>query len=72
MGPSTHVRHALRAARWPTREEAARARWLEALRLGASVMAEPRTRVPPMVRWRATARDGRPPVAPAWSPPPDG
>jgi len=54
MGPSTHVRHALPAARWPTREEAARARWFEPLRLGASVIAEQRTWVPAMVPWRAT------------------
>jgi 2,4-dienoyl-CoA reductase-like NADH-dependent reductase (Old Yellow Enzyme family) len=54
MGPSTHVRHALLAARWPTREEAARARWFEPLRLGPSVVAEQRTWVPAMVPWRAT------------------
>lgn len=55
MGPSTHVRHALLAARWPTREEAARARWFAPLRLGAAVIAEQRTWVPAMVPWRATA-----------------
>jgi len=63
MGPSTlgeetsrkrRVRHALPPARWPTREEAARARWFAPLRLGASVVAEQRTWVPAMVPWRAT------------------
>jgi 2,4-dienoyl-CoA reductase-like NADH-dependent reductase (Old Yellow Enzyme family) len=63
MGPSTlgeetsrkrRVRHALPPARWPTREEAARARWFEPLRLGATVVAEHRTWVPAMVPWRAT------------------
>ncbi len=63
MGPSTlggetsrkrRVRHALPPARWPTREEAARSRWFEPLRLGASVVAEQRTWVPAMVPWRAT------------------
>jgi 2,4-dienoyl-CoA reductase-like NADH-dependent reductase (Old Yellow Enzyme family) len=64
MGPSTlgeetsrkrRVRHALPPARWPTREEAARSRWFEPLRLGVSVVAEHRTWVPAMVPWRATA-----------------
>jgi 2,4-dienoyl-CoA reductase-like NADH-dependent reductase (Old Yellow Enzyme family) len=63
MGPSTlgedtsrkrRVRHALLPARWPTREEAARSRWFEPLRLGPSVVARERTWVPAMVPWRAT------------------
>ena len=63
MGPSTlgeaasrkrRVHHALPPARWPTCEEAARARWFEPLRLGAAVLAEQRTWVPAMVPWRAT------------------
>lgn len=64
MGPSTlgettsrkrRVRHALAPTRWPTEDEAARSRWLQPLRLGASIVAEQRTWVPAMVPWRATA-----------------
>jgi len=63
MGPSTltedasrkrRVHHALLPARWPTREEAARSRWFQPLRLGPSVVAAHRTWVPAMVPWRAT------------------
>jgi len=64
MGPSTlgeptsrkrRVRHALLPTRWPTEDEAARSRWLQPLRLGASVVAEHSTWVPAMVPWRASA-----------------
>src|SRR5690242_15368883 len=63
MGPSTlredtsrkrRVRHALLPVCWPTREEAARSRWLSPRRLGVSVVARERTWVPAMVPWRAT------------------
>ena len=48
------TRHALPAARWPTRAEAASARWFSPLRLGRVTVAEQRTWVPAMVPWRAT------------------
>jgi 2,4-dienoyl-CoA reductase-like NADH-dependent reductase (Old Yellow Enzyme family) len=48
------VRHPLPAARWPTREEAARARLYSPARIGARLVAEQRTWVPAMVPWRAT------------------
>jgi dimethylglycine catabolism A len=47
------IRHRLPAARWPTREEAARARLFQPGRIGPLV-AEQRTWVPAMVPWRAT------------------
>jgi 2,4-dienoyl-CoA reductase-like NADH-dependent reductase (Old Yellow Enzyme family) len=47
------VRHPLPPVRWPTREEAARARWFSPVRLGPLTAAE-RTWVPAMVPWRAT------------------
>jgi 2,4-dienoyl-CoA reductase-like NADH-dependent reductase (Old Yellow Enzyme family) len=47
------IRHRLPAARWPTREEAARARLFQPARVGPLV-AEQRTWVPAMVPWRAT------------------
>jgi 2,4-dienoyl-CoA reductase-like NADH-dependent reductase (Old Yellow Enzyme family) len=47
------IRHRLPPARWPTREEAARARLFQAARIGP-VVAEQRTWVPAMVPWRAT------------------
>ena len=47
------VRHRLLPARWPTAEEAARARWFSPLRIGP-ITAEQRTWVPAMVPWRAT------------------
>ena len=48
------IKHRLPAARWPTREEAARARWFQPARIGARCIAEQRTWVPAMVPWRAT------------------
>jgi 2,4-dienoyl-CoA reductase-like NADH-dependent reductase (Old Yellow Enzyme family) len=47
------IRHRLPPARWPTREEAARARLFAPARVGPLV-AEQRTWVPAMVPWRAT------------------
>ncbi len=44
-------------ARWPTREQAARARWFSPVTLGP-ISAATRTWVPAMVPWRATA-DGQ-------------
>jgi 2,4-dienoyl-CoA reductase-like NADH-dependent reductase (Old Yellow Enzyme family) len=51
--PRFRVRHALPETRWPTREEAARARWFAPARIG-SLAVEQRTWVPAMVPWRAT------------------
>src|SRR5207237_9800201 len=48
------IRPALPAARWPTAEEAARARWFQRARIGPLDVAE-RTWVPAMVPWRASA-----------------
>ncbi len=48
------VKHRPPAVRWPTREEAAAARWFSPIRLGARLVAETRTWVPAMVPWRAT------------------
>jgi 2,4-dienoyl-CoA reductase-like NADH-dependent reductase (Old Yellow Enzyme family) len=54
VSPATRrIKHALPPARWPTREEAARARWFSPLRVGP-IEAEHRTWVPAMVPWRAT------------------
>ena len=47
------VRHALPEARWPTAEEAARARLFSPVQLGP-LEAASRTWVPAMVPWRAT------------------
>jgi 2,4-dienoyl-CoA reductase-like NADH-dependent reductase (Old Yellow Enzyme family) len=47
------TRHALPAARWPTREAAARSRWFSPIGLRRLVAFE-RTWVPAMVPWRAT------------------
>jgi 2,4-dienoyl-CoA reductase-like NADH-dependent reductase (Old Yellow Enzyme family) len=47
-------KHPLPAARWPTSDEASRARLYAPLRLGTRVTAEQRTWVPAMVPWRAT------------------
>src|SRR5213083_2833689 len=47
------IRHRLPPARWPTREEAARARLFQPARIGP-IVAEQRTWVPAMVPWRAT------------------
>jgi len=49
------VRHSLPPARWPTREDAASARWFSPIRIGRSLTAAERTWVPAMVPWRATA-----------------
>src|SRR5262249_37129079 len=48
------VRHPLPPARWPTREEAACARWFSPIQIGRSLTAAERTWVPAMVPWRAT------------------
>ena len=48
------VRHPVPPARWPTREEAAGARWFSPIRLGPRLTAHERTWVPAMVPWRAT------------------
>ena len=48
------MKHALPLARWPTADEASRARWFSPLRLGRATVAEQRTWVPAMVPWRAT------------------
>jgi len=53
--PALRVRHPLPPARWPTREEAARARWFSPIRIGRTLTAAERTWVPAMVPWRATA-----------------
>jgi 2,4-dienoyl-CoA reductase-like NADH-dependent reductase (Old Yellow Enzyme family) len=50
----TRVRHALPAARWPTREEAERSRLFSPCAIGRRTVAEQRTWVPAMVPWRAT------------------
>ena len=47
------IRHRLPPARWPTREEAARARLFQPARIGP-IVAEQRCWVPAMVPWRAT------------------
>lgn len=47
------MRHALPDGGWPTRDEAARARWFQPVRLGP-LTARTRTWVPAMVPWRAT------------------
>ena len=48
------IRHPLPTVRWPTRDEAAAARWFSPLRIGRATVAEQRTWVPAMVPWRAT------------------
>jgi len=52
--PAHRVRHRLPPARWPTREDAARARWFSPIRIGRQLTAAERTWVPAMVPWRAT------------------
>jgi 2,4-dienoyl-CoA reductase-like NADH-dependent reductase (Old Yellow Enzyme family) len=52
-GARFSIRHRPPATRWPTAEEAARARWFSPARVGAVTVAE-RTWVPAMVPWRAT------------------
>jgi len=51
--PEPAVRHSIPEARWPTREEAARALLFRPIRVGAAEL-ESRTWVPAMVPWRAT------------------
>lgn len=51
--PEPAVRHSIPETRWPTREEAARARLFQPVRVGA-VTLESRTWTPAMVPWRAT------------------
>ncbi len=51
--PENPIKHELPQARWPSREEATRARWFSPIELG-SVELEQRTWVPAMVPWRAT------------------
>jgi 2,4-dienoyl-CoA reductase-like NADH-dependent reductase (Old Yellow Enzyme family) len=51
--PEPVVRHSIPEARWPSREEAARALLFRPVRVGA-VELESRTWVPAMVPWRAT------------------
>ncbi|MFN2481651.1 MAG: NADH:flavin oxidoreductase, partial [Pyrinomonadaceae bacterium] len=51
--PANPVRHELPQARWPARDEAARALLFQPLRVGATTL-EQRTWVPAMVPWRAT------------------
>ncbi len=48
------IRHALPVERWPTADEAARARLFSPLALGRARVARTRTWVPAMVPWRAT------------------
>jgi 2,4-dienoyl-CoA reductase-like NADH-dependent reductase (Old Yellow Enzyme family) len=50
----TTRRHALPPVRWPTREEAARARWFSPAKIGGRCDVHARTWVPAMVPWRAT------------------
>jgi dimethylglycine catabolism A len=52
-GERFRLRHRLPATRWPTAEEAARARWFTPARLGPLTVTA-RTWVPAMVPWRAT------------------
>jgi 2,4-dienoyl-CoA reductase-like NADH-dependent reductase (Old Yellow Enzyme family) len=54
VGERFRIKHALPPARWPTRDEAARARLFQPAPLGRRVTAEQRTWVPAMVPWRAT------------------
>ncbi|RMH36521.1 MAG: NADH:flavin oxidoreductase [Deltaproteobacteria bacterium] len=51
--PPERIKHPLPATRWPTAEEAARARLFQPIDIGP-VRAEQRTWVPAMVPWRAT------------------
>jgi 2,4-dienoyl-CoA reductase-like NADH-dependent reductase (Old Yellow Enzyme family) len=54
MGSGFVIRHAVPGVAWPTREEAARARWFAPIGIGKRLVAEQRTWVPAMVPWRAT------------------
>jgi 2,4-dienoyl-CoA reductase-like NADH-dependent reductase (Old Yellow Enzyme family) len=60
------IRHRLPPARWPTREEAERARLFSPLRLGRSLTAADRTWVPAMVPWRATEDGAVTPAVLEW------
>ena len=51
--PPERIKHPLPDAVWPSREQAARARLFQPIRLGPVTLAE-RTWVPAMVPWRAT------------------
>jgi 2,4-dienoyl-CoA reductase-like NADH-dependent reductase (Old Yellow Enzyme family) len=51
--PPEHIKHALPEVRWPSAEEAARARLFSPVRIGP-LAARQRTWVPAMVPWRAT------------------
>jgi dimethylglycine catabolism A len=51
--PAESIRHEIPGARWPTREEAARALLFRPIKVGALTLEE-RTWVPAMVPWRAT------------------
>ena len=53
-GDSQRVRHPLPPARWPSRDEAAAARWFSPIQIGQNLTARERTWVPAMVPWRAT------------------
>jgi dimethylglycine catabolism A len=53
-GERFRIKHPLPAVRWPTREEATRARLFQPATLGRRTVAEQRTWVPAMVPWRAT------------------
>jgi 2,4-dienoyl-CoA reductase-like NADH-dependent reductase (Old Yellow Enzyme family) len=54
VGERFRIKHPLPPARWPTREEAARARLFQPAPIGRRTVAEQRTWVPAMVPWRAT------------------
>lgn len=60
------IRHPLPPVRWPTREEAAAARWFSPIRIGARLVARERTWVPAMVPWRATEDGLVTPEVTAW------
>jgi dimethylglycine catabolism A len=54
VGERFRIKHPLPPARWPTREEAARARLFQPAPIGRRTVAEQRTWVPAMVPWRAS------------------
>jgi 2,4-dienoyl-CoA reductase-like NADH-dependent reductase (Old Yellow Enzyme family) len=54
VGERFRIKHPLPPARWPTREEAARARLFQPASIGRRTVAEQRTWVPAMVPWRAS------------------
>jgi 2,4-dienoyl-CoA reductase-like NADH-dependent reductase (Old Yellow Enzyme family) len=51
--PPERIKHEPKPGRWPTAEEAAKARWFSPVRIGPLTL-EQRTWVPAMVPWRAT------------------